>query len=290
MSETETSVPMDDKALFDAATSDPAPATQEAETQKAEPEQADAGPPRDEAGRFAPKVADTPAQAEAAPAAPVPSADKPPAPVEAKQEPPPGWIPAWRAREIADARAREVEARYAKQQPPAPRPDMWENPDGFVEHGVKQAIDPVQQRMDAIREHYSWKDAVREHGQETAVEARKWFYEAVHAGDPNVAPVLQKALASIDPFDDIVTAYKQHKTLATIGTDPDAWFNKELERRKASDPEFAAKHLTPAQSAAQSDPPTNIVRLPPSLNRQPGSAAADAGSMNDKDLYIHATS
>ena len=286
MSETETSVPMDDKALFDSATSDAAPEAPATETPKAEPEQVDAGQPRDEAGRFAPKAAETPAQAEPAPA-PAEVA-KPPVQAEAKQEPPPGWIPAWRAREIADARAREVEARYAAKQPPAPRPDMWENPDGFVQHGVKEAIDPVQQRMDAIREHYSWKDAVRSHGEETAVEARKWFYEAVHAGDPNVAPVLQKALASIDPFDDIVTAYKQHKTLATIGTDPDAWFNKELERRKASDPEFATKHLTPAQSAAQGDPPTNIVRLPPSLNRQPGSAGADSGSMNDADLFAQA--
>jgi hypothetical protein len=282
MSETETTVPMDSKALFDAAISDAAPETV-TETPAAT-EQADAGPARDEQGRFAPK-----AEQEAAPAAteqPAPVVETTPAPVEARQEPPPGWIPAWRAREIADARAREVEARYAKQTPQEPL-DPYLDPEKFRDAGVKQAIDPVQQRMDALREHYSWKDAVRSYGQETAVEARKWFYEAVHAGDPNVAPVLQKALASIDPFEDIVTAYKQHKTLTTIGTDANAWFDKELERRLA-DPAFAAK-LQPAQAAAQSDPKT-VVRMPPSLNRQPGSAAADSGSMNSADLYNYAIS
>lgn len=275
MSETESTVPMDDKALFESATSDPAPEAPAVETPQ--PEQADAGPARDEAGRFAPKVAAD----EAAP--PVPTAEKPPV-TEARQEPPPGWIPAWRAREIADARAREVEARYAKQQQPAEEIDPYADPEKFRDAGVRQAIDPVVSQIGQLREHYSWKDALRTHGQETAVEARKWFYEAVQAGDPSVGHVLQNALNSIDPFELIVGAYKQHKTLATIGTDPDAWFQKELERRKASDPEFAAKHLAPAQG----DPPGNIVRLPPSLNRQSGAQAPAGGSMNDADLFAQA--
>jgi hypothetical protein len=293
MSETETAVPMDDKALFDSATSEAAPEAPAVETPAAQGEQtaqSDAGPARDEHGRFAPKATEAEAPA------------KPETTQTEQPQTQADGIPSWRLKEEAEARRRaeaevveaRAQARQFQQQlqqfqkPPAPRPDMWENPDGFVEHGVKQALDPVQQRMDALREHYSWKDAVRTHGQETAVEARKWFYEAVQRGEQSVGHVLQRALTSIDPFEDIVGAYKQHKAVATVGTDPEAWFQQELERRKASDPEFAAKHLAPQQQA-QGAPPTNIVKLPPSLNRQPGSAGnSDVGSMNDADLFAQA--
>jgi hypothetical protein len=80
----------------------------------------------------------------------------------------------------------------------------------------------------------------------------------------------------------------------TVGGDPNAWFEKELERRAKEDPEFQAKY--PALKAAQPVPPQNgappsVVKLPPSLNRQPGTAgAAQAGSLSNEDLYRFATS
>jgi hypothetical protein len=304
MSETEISVPMDDRALFDAATSDAAPAeTPAVEQPEAQPEQAaqDAGPARDEHGRFAPKT-EQPAQTETA------------QPEQTQQPDNAAQIPAWRVAEIAAAR-REAEAKATELerraqvleqqnrqfqhqlqqfQKPATKPDMFENPDGFVEHGVRQALDPVQQRMDSLREHYSWRAAVQEHGKETAHEARKWFYEAVNKGDQSVGPVLQRAMQSIDPFEEIVGAFKQHKALSTVGTDPNAWFEKELARRRAEDPQFAAQFVQqPAQQQqpnGQGAPATNIVKLPPSLNRQPGSAGnAETGTMADGDLYAFAT-
>lgn len=301
-------VEMDDKALFDAATSDAPPAeTQVEQTQEAAPAETEQPKaedrPRDEHGRFAPK--------EAEPAEVV----KPQA--EPTQQPDNGaQIPAWRVSEIAEARraaearatenerraqALEAENRRFQQQlqqlqkPPAPRPDMFENPDGFVEHGVRQALDPVQQRMDALREHYSWKDAMRTHGTETAIEARKWFQNAVNVGDPNVSHVLQRAMNSIDPFEDIVSAYKQHRAITTVGHDPEAWLNKELAER-AKDPAKrqqlmqmisggAAPQQQPSEAAQQS-----VVKLPPSLTRAAGSSGnAETGSLADADLYAHAT-
>lgn len=295
---TETTVPMDDQSLFDLATSDAAPATPAVEQQSAAPEQApqDAGPARDEHGRFAPKAAeaDTPAKPEAT------QTEQPVAP-QAHTD----GIPSWRLKEEAEAR-RSAEARAAQyeaqarqyqqqlqqfQRPPAARPDMFENPDGFVEHGVRQALDPVQQRMSAVTEYYSFKDAVRTHGQETAQEARKWFYGAVNAGDQSVSHVLQRALQSIDPFEDIVSAYKQHQAISMVGTDPKAWFDKEMARRKAEDPEFAAQFVPSQQQPnGQGAPASNIVKLPPSLTRASGTSGnAETGSMADGDLYAHAT-
>jgi hypothetical protein len=287
MSETETSVPMDDKALFESATSDAAPET--VTEQPAATEQADGGQKHDPAtGRFLPKSEPEQQEATAEAAKPEPSVETKPAPVETRQEPPPGWIPAWRAREIADAKTQKLEAELRKYtEKPQDPIDPYVDPEKFRDAGVRQAIDPVVNQMSQLREHYSWKDALREH-KETAIEARKWFYEAVHAGDPNIQPLLQKALSSIDPFDDIVNGFKQHKAVTTVGADPNAWFEKELERRMA-DPAFAAK-FQPAQQSAQGDPKTNVIKIPPSLNRQTGSASAASGTMSDTDLYAHATS
>jgi len=285
-------VQMDDKALFDGATATEAPAQAEATPEAAPTEQADSGQKHDPAtGRFLPKSDTDQQEAPAEAVKAEPSVTEKPAPVP--QEPPPGHIPAWRAREIADNAVRRetarLQAELAKHEKPQEPIDPYVDPEKFRDAGVRQAVDPIAEQLGKVREHYSWKDALRTHGQETAIEARKWFYEAVHAGDPNVQPLLQKALASIDPFEDIVSAFKQHKALATVGADPEAWFQSELERRKA-DPEFVSKYLTPAQQAAQGSPTNSIVRLPPSLNRQPGSSAAnDAGSLNDADLYRHAT-
>src|SRR4051812_44696202 len=101
MSETETAVQMDDKALFDAAIAPEATAQAEAPAQEAAPEQApqDAGPARDESGRFAAKTEAAPADTQ---------------PAEQTQQPDnSAQIPAWRVSEIAEAR-RAAEARASE--------------------------------------------------------------------------------------------------------------------------------------------------------------------------------
>src|SRR4051812_16437261 len=101
MSETETAVQMDDKALFDAAIAPEAPAQAEAPAQEAVTEQTqEAGQPRDEHGKFAARTEQTP-PADAQPA------DKTQQPDNSAQ------VPAWRVSEIAEAR-RAAEARAAE--------------------------------------------------------------------------------------------------------------------------------------------------------------------------------
>lgn len=275
----ETTVPMDDKALFESATSEAAPETP-AVAEEAKPEQ-DAGQPRDEQGRFAPK-AETQAPAVEAKSVEQPKPVQAPAPAETRQEPPPGWIPAWRAREMVEA----ARAQQPKPQPQEPL-DPYLEPEKFRDHGVKQAVDPIRGEIATQREYYSRKDAIRTHGQETVANAYKWLEQGMSNGDQRMLPIYQRAMSSIDPYEEVVMAYKRDKTLAMVGDDPNAWFEKELERRK-SDPEFAAKHLTPAQQPNGAQP-TSIVKLPPSLNRQPGAASSQApGTLSDADLYAHA--
>jgi len=279
MSETETTVPMDDKALFESATAEAAPAAEAPEAAQAEQS---ADQPRDEHGRFAPKV-------EAQPEAEAPKVEAPapvvqaPAPVQ--HEPPPGWLPAWRVREM-------VEAAQRKAAPPPEPVDPYVDPQKFRDQGIQEATSPLVQQLSGTREYYSRKLAIKEYGQQTVQEAFTWLQTAAANGDPKAGPILQRAMNSIDPFEEIVAGYKRDKALSTVGDDPNAWFEKELERRASTDPVFKAK-LAAMQVGEQSStqqPQTSVVRLPPSLNRQPGTQSPNAGSMNDADLYRSAIS
>jgi hypothetical protein len=301
MSETETTAPMDDKALFDAAVAPEAPAQAEAPVQEAAPEQAPqdtAAPARDEHGRFAPKTEQAP-------------------PVQAEQTQQPdnsAQIPAWRVSEIAEAR-RAAEARAAENErradeaerqarqfqaqirqlteKPPEAIDPYVDPDKFTDQRVGQAINPLAKQMADTREYFSRKDAIRTYGQETVVNAYKAFESAIKSGDPRVAGLVQRVVGGPDPFEDIVSWHKRETALSTVGGDPNAWFEKELERRMTSDPEFKAKIMQNGQPAqqAQNGAVPSVVKLPPSLNRQPGTASsAQPSSLSNDDLYRFATS
>lgn len=283
MSETETTVPMDSKALFESALSDAAPA---AEVQaEAAPAVEQTDQPRDEHGRFAPKVEAQPEAEAPKVEAPTPVVQAAPQPVQ--HEPPPGWLPAWRVREM-------VEAAQRKAAPPPEPVDPYVDPQKFRDQGIQEATSPLVQQLSGTREYYSRKLAIKEYGQQTVQEAFTWLQTAAANGDPKAAPILQRAMNSIDPFEEIVAGYKRDKALSTVGDDPNAWFEKELERR-STDPTFKAK-LAAMQGGEQTStqgqpqPVTNVVRLPPSLNRQPGTQSPNVVSMNDADLYRSAIS
>ena len=304
MSETTVSVPMDDQALFSGAIAneapaEAAPATTEAPAAEAQPEQQpeETGQPRDEHGRFAPKAEQ---QAEATAEAPKPNEQQP--------KDPAGQIPAWRVSEIAEAR-RAAEARAAENErratqlelqtrqlteqlrkfteKPQDPIDPYVDPEKFRDVGVRQAIDPIRAEIGQIREHYSRENAIRVYGEETVKEAYNWLQNGSQTGDPKVAPVVERALNSIDPFKDIVTAFKRDKALSTVGDDPNAWFEKEFQRRMAEDPQFATKLKAP-QTQNGSPPAQPIVKLPPSLSRVSSAAESASLSMDDASLFENA--
>jgi hypothetical protein len=49
-------------------------------------------------------------------------------------------------------------------------------------------------------------------------------------------------MQSMDPFGEIVSWHQQKAVYSRIGNDPNAWFEKELEKRLA-DPQFASAQL-----------------------------------------------
>ena len=279
---------MDDKELFEAAITDEAP---EIETPAEQPEQIE-GQPRDEGGRFAAKT-------EAIPV-PQPAPDAPQA-QPAKDE---AHVPSWRLREVreeADRRVAETESRWQRQfevmqrqsQPkaePTPAPDVFENPNAFLEHGVRQAVDPIKSELQATREFYSRRDAERDHGADKVKAAYDWMADGIAKRDPDVIATYQRAMQSMHPFGDIVSAHQQRAVFQQIGNDPNAWFEKELERRM-SDPTFAGAQLQKIQQSARpAGSQAQTFKLPPTLRGVPSSQAAteDDNDQSDAAIFRHA--
>jgi hypothetical protein len=275
----------EDRELFKSAIAD-TPAT-EAPAPEPEPQretQSEGDRLRDERGRFAPRTSDEPAPAPA------------PTPVEQPQqetEQPThrDAIPPWRLREEAEARraaearaqqfeqeARQMRAyleQQARQQQQQPAPDIFENPQAFVERGVRQAVDPVQNTVKQITEHYSKVMADQRFGEQTVATAYDAMGRALRDNDPDAHSAYQRMMASLDPYGEMVKWHKRSSVIQTIGDDPNAWFEKQLEER-AKDPTFQAKLLERIRGNVSSPGrPASITQLPPSLNRVASSAPAD---------------
>jgi hypothetical protein len=282
----------EDQELFDSAMAD-TPAEAPAQEQPQEAPQEQAGQPRDDHGRFAPKAgeAETPQEAPQQPTTEPQPAEQP--------KPTHDAIPPWRLREEAEAR-RAAEARAAeyermvremradaerRQAEQQPKPDIFENPQEFVNHGVKQALSPVQDQVSQLREFYSRRDAIREHGQETVTSAYDELAKGMSSRDPEAHAIYQRAMSSLDPFGVIVTWHKEKSVFKTIGGDPQKWFEQQLEER-AKDPAFQAKMLERLRGSAVNAPrPAPVTQLPPSLNRVTSSAPADGGDdLSDEGL------
>lgn len=267
----------EERAMFDSAMEDAPAETAEQPSQ-----------PRDEQGRFAPKPAEA-AQDQVTQPAPEPAIE----PATPTQEPQPQTqgIPPWRLKEEADAR-RAVEAELAEmrrelvqlRQPKQPEkvPDLYEDPGAFVDHGVRQQIDPVKSEIANLREYYSRKDAIREHGAEKVKAAYDALGQGIRSNDPEAAMVYQRAMQSPDPFGDIMSWHQKQTLFSQVGSDPNAWLEKQLEER-LKDPTYQAKLLERIRGNVQQQPNRpSVTQLPPSLNKvtsaaPPGDAGDDEG-------------
>lgn len=276
--------------LLDSAMTDEPVVTQEAATPQAEAQ--DAGQPRDEQGRFAVQQAEQSAAEQADPAQ--------------SQQPPQGFVPSGRlreereAREAAERRFQEAQAQWQRElqqirsqlpQPEQPKaPDVFEDPNGFLNHGVRQAIDPIQSQIGQLREFYSQREAVREHGADKVKAAYDWIAEGMRINDPARSSIYQRAMRSMDPYGEIVSEHQKSTIYSQIGNDPQAWFGKTLEERLTTDPNFAAELLQKIQGAVQGQNTpqgqNNIINVPPNLRRAPGARAgsAESGDMSNASL------
>ncbi len=250
-----------------------------------ETEQQEAGQHRDEQGRFAPREA------------PVQQPAEPTQPRE-------GFVPSGRLREEREAREaaerrfseaqadwqrqiRALEARMAPKPEPAKRPDVFENPDGFLEHGVQQAIDPVKSEVQQTREFFSRMMAEDKHGADKVKAAYDWLNSGLSTGDPEAVATYQRAMRSMHPYGDIVQAHAQRSVYQQIGNDPQAWFGKTLDERLA-DPKFAAEIMQKIQGSVQQGQTQGepVFNVPPNLRRAPGarSGASESTDMSNAAL------
>lgn len=265
----------DDKDLWTSANETP-----EAPAPEVQPEPQETQLARDERGRFAAKAEETATSQPEVPAAP--------------QQPEPSrddhGIPSWRLKEEADAKRealeraarfeREVEdmrralAAMQKQNEPKPEvPQIWDNPDGFVDHRTNEAINPVKSELAQLREFYSQRDAIRAHGAEAVKTAYSALDQAARSGDPEAMAVVSRVKQSFDPYGDIVMWHKKQTIFSTIGDNPDAFFEKTFEERM-KDPQFQAKLLERIRGQAQQRP-SAVTQLPPSLNRTAAAVQAE---------------
>lgn len=270
----------EDKDLWESAlTEEPAEEVQVEETQQ-EPESEQPVVARDEQGRFAPK----------------PEAE----PEKVKAEEPERGPPAWRLKEEADAR-RSAEQRAAQleqqlqqfmrqqEQAKAP-PDIFENPGAFVDQGVRTAVDPIKQEIGQLREFYSQREAVREHGAEKVKAAYDWIAQGMQSRDPERMAIYNRAMGSFDPYGEIVSSHAKQSLFEQIGTDPSAYVEKQLDER-LKDPAYQAKLLERIRSATQARPDAKTTIMPPSLGRVSSSAPRtdEDDDLSEAGLFRQAT-
>ena len=301
-----------DQEIFDTALTETEQEPNEAQPDEVVAEQGDeSGQPRDEHGRFAGK------QPQAEQVQPQPEGQQP---AQAGEQPQgeDAHVPSWRMRELREERdaavrrsqetdqrlmrhIAELQARLPQQEPQS-IPSVFEDEQGFLQHGVKQAIDPIQAKLADIEhrnrerdEYLSRQYATQTYGADKVQSAEQWIRDGYAKGDPDVLSVYDRAFSTFDPIGEIVKAHQQRAVYQQIGNDPNAWFEKQIEERM-KDPTFAGALLAKIQGVAaggQQQPNgsgTPIVKLPPSLNRVASAqgATADNNDMSDEALFAHA--
>jgi len=161
----------------------------------------------------------------------------------APTEPPPGYVPIQALDEANGKRRKyreelaEVRQQLARMQgfiesqqrqpaappqPPQPPPDIFENPNGFIDHHVNGALD---QRITPMREALMFNarlTAEAIHKAETVQAATAAFDQAAAARqiDPTE---YQRIMSSPNPFHEAVQWHKRTAALTEIGTDPAAY-------------------------------------------------------------------
>jgi hypothetical protein len=281
---------LDSSDLFQSAVSDE-PIAQEV----AEPVEAEVGQPRDDHGRFAPKVEAEPVKE----ATPAPAAD------HGKDE---ANVPSWRLREIAEerrqaiARAEQAEReaaqfradmealrqQIAKQNAPQPEPvDIFADPNAWAQQQLTPFEQKMQQMQASLTLRASRAENIAIHGRDAVKAAEDAIDEAVKNRDPEIPGLQAKLRASDDPVGVAIEWHKSRSVLKETGGDLNAYREKALEAA-LNDPAFLAKALERAKAGQQT--PTSTIKLPPSLNRVAAAQVAgdDDGDGSDEALFRHA--
>jgi hypothetical protein len=203
-----------------------------------------------------------------------------------------GGIPSARLREEADARRaaetrasdferqlKEMQNRLDRmtQTPAQPRqpaqpvqvPNIFENPDGYVDHRLQ----PIQEQQAQMIDRFSRMMAVQQHGADQVNAALKELATEVQT-NPAARFDAQRIWQAEHPYGELVNWHKNRQTLKEIGSDPAA-YQKQLREQLLNDPEFVKQVIekasgqarTPANGANRS---STEIDLPPSLATRAG--------------------
>jgi len=212
-------------------------------------------------------------------------------------------VPSWRVREIneekraavaeletlraerAQWQQRQQQTQPAQQPATTPaRPDPLLDPEGYA-NAIRQEL--REERLNEVREDSLLR--AREANQSE-------FDEAYAAAQKAVDPALKARMqSSRDPGKTLLEWHREQKTRAEVGTDLNAFRQREQERL-LSDPSFLAKAAEKLRAAAQpltqpgakTPSPTS---LPPSLTRATNASAvtsADDDDVSNDGLWRHA--
>lgn len=249
------------------------------------------GQPRDPATqRFMPKEASEPQERpEPAPEAAQGNEDRT------------GWIPAWRAKEIADDKARAIAEerdtirrefdQFRHQQAEAARPkrvapDLIADPEGFqgfIGEDVDQRIGTVEQRMQARWIDMTCADAEEQHG-EAFVKA----WDAVASSGDRA--LIERIKDAPNPAKAAMKWHASQEALRETGGDLGKYREK-LRAEFKKDPEFRKEFMADLEAEARGGDrsSTNVTNLP-SLNRTPGGAGNQRpGALGGSDAEIYAS-
>ena len=247
--------------------------------------------------------ATAPAEPSAAPEAPPPVPEPTPPPVVAPQQPQQaapqgeGAIPSWRLREEAEGRRlaeqraamlegrlNEIAAHLRQNQKP---PDFFADPDAATQGLILRTLQPYAEETRKTLMHMGRMVASAVHGIDKVDAAEQAFLDA-RARETLDPADYERVVQSPNRYDAVVQWHQRHNVLASVGNDPNAWFEKQLEARMA-DPQFQAKMMEKVRSGAATRP--SETRLPPSLS---GSTAAvgnssGPGDASDSSIFAYAT-
>lgn len=193
-----------------------------------------------------------------------------------------------------EAMQQQVQAWYEQQQASQQQqewPDIFENPEFYQQQIAymqqmpqylqQQMQQQVNQQLAMARMEFLGELSLRSAKQrepETYKAAWEELERRVNGGDNTWR---QQVLSSDDPGETLLSLYKRENTAATVGDDPEAYFQRRIEELR-NDPQALAQLLgTPVQSG-QSQAPR--VSMPPSLTKA-GSAGQHLPQISGRDLW-----
>jgi hypothetical protein len=197
------------------------------------------------------------------------------------------------ARYLETQRQLEEMRRQMPKPEPAPRPDLYENPDGAIKYGVQEYVDPqIQQMRDEIaqlknsyvsqREEESREKAIEKYGEEAVQNAYVWVAEGIRLRDPNVVHAYNQVMQSRRPFDSLVQIHQEISLMQQVKAagGVERWREQQLNGGQPQQ-----------QSRPQPGQPQGRVNLPPSLRNTPSARSGNddnSSDTSDAALFRHA--